>query len=204
MVEYRQHAVFDPSVLLDDPAHAAEELGLVGNHNGNVLHRVGAWRWPLFQRFRDLVLELIDGHRTMDLGGAAAPIGYGAIVIDRLAADKAPWDVEGRFDVIVCSHILEHIPDIGLMLLCLRYKVNLGGHLIIQSPSPANEKLRAGNWPFHAQTLSLSFSDVEGSVDRYFVDKALITLGFTILAAVDDGDNIFLIAKAKEAAGGLL
>lgn len=197
MTEYRQHVAYDPSILVSDPAYAAERMGLIGNHTDkSVLHKVGAWRWQLLQKHRELIVGLLKNGRAMDFGGAAAPVGYGAIVVDRLAPDKALYDVSGCFDVIICSHILEHIEDWEMVLHCLRNKLHTGGHLVIQSPSWHNERLRGGNWPYHANTLCLSM-DILDAKHVIVIDTALNTLGFKIKVAEDDGNNVFVIAALE-------
>lgn len=142
---------------MPDPAHAAEHGGLVGKHDEWVFGAVGAWRWEALQAHRERILELVQGSHTIDLGGAAAPLGYGSVVVDYHAQLRGLWDTPPNADVIFASHVLEHFVDAENALVTMHDKLRDGGYIIVHVPSWRQENLRAENWEFHEQTYCLEF-----------------------------------------------
>jgi hypothetical protein len=102
--------------MVKDPAMYAVEHELIDKHEPEVIRKIGAWRWPAIQNHQQLILERITDRRTLDFGGAAGGIGYGAVVVDYGVANKALYDVSGWFSTIFTSHTLEHVVDLPLAL----------------------------------------------------------------------------------------
>lgn len=192
--EYRDHPIVDPAAMRADPAHAAEREGLVDEHGEAARRAVGAWRWPPLQRHRERLLPLIVGRRVIDFGGSAGPIGYGAHIVDRLAPEKALYDVAGEFETIAAIHVLEHLVDLRLALAVCEAKLVAGGCLIVLTPSWRHRRLNADRWPFHAWTFALS-TDPEATGKQVFLDRFLAHFGLAVEIGEDDGVNLFLLAR---------
>jgi hypothetical protein len=178
--------------LVPDPANYAVIHDLVGNHSIETRRKVGAWRWPLVQKLRDPLLEALEG-RALDFGGSAGPIGYGALIVDHEAPDKALYDVPGLFDLVFTSHTLEHVTDIFLCVQSLILKTRIGGTIAVVVPSWRNEKLRAENWPHHEHTFCLTAHSE--APDEYIRLDSLFALHCARLIGMDDATNILYAAK---------
>ena len=50
-----------------------------------------------------------------------------------------------KFDLIWCSHVLEHIPNVGMFLIKLRHLLKDGGHLFISVPTDRQQRLHIGH-----------------------------------------------------------
>jgi SAM-dependent methyltransferase len=133
---------------------------------------------------------------VIDFGGAAAPLGYGAEIVDRLSEHKALYDLPGQADVIFSSHTLEHVQDPALLLEIMRRKLTAGGPLVVMVPSWRMEHLRAENFPFHCQTFCLSDDAAAANTDYTRLDLLVENSGFQLLAGEDDGQNILIIAES--------
>lgn len=196
MVAYKEHAVVPPDTLLDDPAYAAEVHGLIGRHDPQTLARVGAWRWSLLQKYREIIVPMLKRGRALDFGGAAAPVGYGAVVVDRLAEHRALYDVVGPFDCIIISHTLEHIVALDLCVAMIHGHAARGAALVVVVPSCNNIMLRADSWQYHAHTFTL---ERDPSYPEWIqLDGYLDHAGWDVKHAEDDGNNIIVIALKRE------
>ena len=182
---YKEFDVIDPESL-QNPA----EWG----PSGSIL-QAGAWRWPIVYSNSDKILPLIQDKHCIDFGGGAAPVAYGAQVVDRLTENKSLIDLPGQWDTIFTCHTLEHIVDISLCVQMIHAKLKPGGHIVAVVPSWQFTKLRAENWPHHAQTFYL-WRDVDRTEPGWQpLDAGLATVGFTIDHAEDDGDCILVIGR---------
>ena len=181
----------------DDPAKAAVELGLVGAHSEEVFFDVGAWRWPILHDQAERIVELLTKGYAIDYGGAAAPVGYGAVVVDYQGPHGAPRsliDVPPNADCVFCSHTLEHFVDLFGALASITAKLKIGGHLIIQVPSWARENLRAENWQYHEQTFRLEHEENGVGIP---LDRVLRDWGYELeyVSHKLDSQHILIIAK---------
>jgi len=152
----KTYETIDVTGMADDPANAAGELLYVGHDSMDIRRAVGVWRWHLMHKHRQKLLEVIENRRVIDFGGAAAPLGYGAIIVDQLAECKALYDVEGEVDTIVASHVLEHVADLPGVLHAIHQKLTHNGTLVIHGPHWTFTKLRAENWPSHRHNFAFS------------------------------------------------
>lgn len=181
--------------LVDDPAEYAVRAGLVNKHDEAVFAKVGAWRWPLVSKHRDAIVPMLDGY-AIDLGGAAAPVGYGAVVVDYQNPHDQPrslLDVPPGADCVFCSHTLEHFVDLDLAMCSIWRKLKVGGHLVLQVPSWRKAMLRAENWDYHEQTFCLTYET--NAPARYIrLDALLEAWRFTVTETDMIGDNILVMA----------
>lgn len=174
-----------------DPAQYAIDNGLIGNHDDWVRGVVGVWRWEELQPYRERILELIRGSYTIDLGGSAGPLGYGAKVVDYWAEHRGLWDLPPNADVVFASHVLEHFVDIENALATIHDKLRPGGHLIVQVPSYRNEMLRDDFWEWHEQTFCL-----ESDGESFTALDTLLRKWFEI-EVCEHGDGKLIIAIAR-------
>lgn len=56
-----------------------------------------------------------------------------------LGSTPAAWPV-GKFDVVICCEMIEHVPDPGMLLFALREKLRPGGVLFLSTPWMAYDK----------------------------------------------------------------
>lgn len=186
-VQYHPHI----DTMHEDPANYAITAGLVNNHDAWVRTRIGVWRWRGLMNHKDLILDLIRDKYVLDLGGQAAPLGYGSIIVDynsRIDAPRSLFDVPDQADVVFASHLLEHIVDVEGMVAAIYRKLKPGGVLIAQVPSYHFENLRAENDERHEHTFCLSsdgvefeafdglLADFEMVVCEYLVDKCIFVV----------------------------
>jgi len=196
--EHREYDVIDPADMVDDPIVWAHDHELVGAHGLYARETVGAWRWQLLHEppILKVLRQWIDeADRIIDFGGAAGPMGYGAIVVDRQAEIRSLDDVEGQVDLIFTAHTLEHVRDLGLALCSIHWKLPLGGRVIVLVPSWQNTALRAENHIHHAHTFCLS-ADTDAEPGWIKLDELLIEHGFG-LHIVAQGHGNILIAGEK-------
>ena len=177
-----------------DPANVPE---LVDVHDDAARQKIGVWRWTGIQQFRDMILPVVQSRRTMDFGGSAGPIGYGAEIVDYEAPARAPYDICGDFGCIFTSHTLEHVPDIELCVGVLCAKLAVGGRFIAFVPHWTNEKLRAENWPPHCQTFYMTDDKCpyEDGWPEHWVDLQMICERYVDIAVaeVTDDENMIII-----------
>jgi hypothetical protein len=128
-----------------------------------------------------VILPLIQKDSVIDFGGAAGPVGYGAIIVDPLSQTKALYDVVAAVDTIFASHVLEHVGNLRSCLAAMRAQLKPGGHLIVHSPSYRCERWRAGNYEGHRRTFCLREDEIPDDALR--IDGALRYRGFEILLA---------------------
>ena len=180
----------------DDPAEFAQRSGLVNNHDQWVFGVIGAWRWASISKHRARIKELLTKGYAIDLGGAAAPVGYGAVVVDyqaphgepRSLADVPPWA-----DCIFCSHTLEHFTDLENVMAAITHTLKPDGSLILLVPSWQKENLRADQWEFHEQTFCLAWEE-NAPAEYTRLDTLLEHWGYTIEVSETEHQNIFIIA----------
>ncbi|MDP9378150.1 MAG: methyltransferase domain-containing protein [Actinomycetota bacterium] len=113
------------------------------------------WRWPLLRR------ELEPGIRMLDLGcgaghfaGAASAAGADVVGIDiaeralqraRILAPNAAFRLleangtlpleHNSIDLVWCSEVIEHVADVGLLLLEARRVLKPDGRLLLTTPA---------------------------------------------------------------------
>lgn len=192
-VTYVDHPVVDASQMLDDPAEAAVVNGLVGRHEPHVRDEVGAWRWPLVAKHADRICKALAAGPAIDFGGALGPIGYGAMIVDRLSEHRSLYDVPGPVRTVFTSHTLEHIVDLHAVMVAIVSKLYGGGDLIVHVPTWRNIKLQDQHWAEHAKTFCLS-SDEYAAADFVPIDNVLQRYGFTIDHAEEENANLILFA----------
>jgi hypothetical protein len=181
--------------LKDDPANYAVENGLVDVHTDDSRAIVGAWRWKGLSIYRKRIVELLQSHRSIDFGGAAGPVGYGAIVVDMYAEYKAPWDVPGDVGCVFTSHTLEHIPDLYSCIAAITYRLSAGGYLVAFVPSYRSVHLRAENFPHHCHTFRLS-ADANCD-DRWLPLDAILEGAYELEHKSHVDGSILIIGKRK-------
>ena len=198
-MKVKQHRVVQLSQ--SDPFRFARDSALVGVHEEWVFSVIGAWRWHLVDRHGERIKELVTKGYSIDFGGAAAPVGYGAVVVDYLmpAPDgpRSLLDVPPDADCIFCSHTLEHFVDTAGAVASMFDKLKPGGHVVIQVPSWRKQMLNAAHWDFHEADFCLEWeSNAPGSVIR--LDTLLESRGFVIELKDDWHDNVMVIARRPE------
>lgn len=71
-------------------------------------------------------------------------LGFDAIVHD-ITGDPAPITSRGRFDVVICGEIIEHIEDLGVLFRFAGSVLEPGGVMLVTTPNPyAPWRVRAG------------------------------------------------------------
>lgn len=76
--------------------------------------------------------------------------GYSEVRFECIAEDKPGSLVRGPFDLVMSSHVLEHVPDDAQVLRELRERVAPGGHLCIFVPIEEPDYI-----PFHVRNYSV-------------------------------------------------
>lgn len=197
---HKDYPICDPALMAPDPANYARDNKLVGVHDPDTRALIGAWRWPLLQHdeVRRIALEWIQAaDRIIDFGGAAGGLGYGAVVVDRIGAIRGLEDVDGPVDMIFTSHTLEHVRDLGLVLCMFYLKLAPRGRVIALVPSWRNEKLRAENWPHHAQTFCLR-SNEDAPAEYTRLDTEMAGRGLAPTAVGEGFGNLIVFAERVE------
>ncbi len=186
-----------------DPAQYAHDAALVGVHDEWVRGVVGAWRWPLLHKHRARVKELVTAGYAIDLGGAAAPVGYGAVVVDYHAhamdgadyvAPRSLFDVPPDPVCVFASHTLEHFVDVEHAVRAIFDKLASGGHFVCLVPSWRKTNLQASVWPYHETTFCLEW-ETNAPVGFVRLDMLCAEVGFAIDLADADYNNIIVIAR---------
>lgn len=196
---HREYEAIDPATLKPDPATYARTAGLVGNSKAEARRLVGAWRWPLLHQRQvyEKLLEWIDESESIiDFGGAAGPLGYGALVVDRIAGVRGLEEIDGPVDMIFTAHTLEHVADLGLLMCSFHWKLRAGGRLVALVPSYENEMLRAENWDFHAQTFCMS-GDEELPEHYVRLDQLFARHRFQPVLAAEGYKNFVLFGEKR-------
>ena len=201
-VTHKDYTTIDPATMADDPAATAVSEGLVGVHTPESMARIGAWRWQLVSHCATTIVKALQGRYAIDFGGAAAPIGYGAIVVDRLTEHRTLDDVPADVAVIFTSHTLEHVVDLEFCLDGMYRKLAPGGLLIAHVPGCDSENLRAENFPHHAQTFCLAGSEEPRLPGWVALDEAMAAAGFT-LQYVSEGWGCLMVIGWKENNGSV-
>lgn len=106
---------------------------------------MGVWRWQGLREYRDIVLAIVQGRRTIDFGGFAGPLGHASIVVDPLDSEhKTLKDVPGKVGAIFSSHTIEHIAPLQATLSEMAEKTEPGGYWVFHLPAYTCERWRAG------------------------------------------------------------
>ena len=195
-------------LMQPDPMNYAYQHGMVGQHDREAMQKVGAWRWPLIHQYGPRIIELLSADHCIDFGGYAAPVGYGAVVVDYQNDFNKPrslLDVPPNADVIFSSHTLEHMTDVKGAIQAWWCKLKPGGHVIVQVPSWNKENLRAENWAYHEATFCFEWEET-APLEYIRLDGWLKHFGFEIEVASHDyivGDpderpcNMLIIARKR-------
>ncbi|MFL1381219.1 ThiF family adenylyltransferase [Nocardiopsis protaetiae] len=81
------------------------------------------------RRMADLLRQRVEGH-----GDRVRVIPRGLEALD---------EVQGRYDVVYCLNVLDHIADLREAVHLLRSSVRPGGHLVLSLPHPVKDR---GGW----------------------------------------------------------
>lgn len=198
-MEVKSHA-FLAGLTEPDPAEYAIRAGLVGVHDPWVFGVVGAWRWGVIQKHKDRIKELVTRGYTIDLGGGAAPVGYGAVVVDYQApfpnGPRSLCDVPGGADCVFCSHTLEHFVDVDCAMSGIAAKLKAGGALIVQVPSWRKQHLNRQRWAYHEQDFCFRWEkNAPAHVVR--LEDLLERYGFGVDLVDEDATGNYLIVGVK-------
>ncbi len=156
MIPHRDYELIDPAEMVPDPAQAVEWFEK-GEGDKDAIRKIGAWRWKVLQHHRERVLCILAAAEyIVDFGGAAGPLGYNSLIVDRIAERQSLLEIPGKPDVIFTAHTLEHIQDVRLAMKVIAEKLSRGGYLICIVPSWRNKTLWHENWPRHRHTFRLS------------------------------------------------
>lgn len=98
---------------------------------------VGAGKGEHSRRFADAGHEVV----ALDLLPLAEPHRHVRSVLADLAE---PWPDYGAFDVVWCSHVLEHLPDVGRALAEMRRALSSAGLLAVTVP-PRKDAIVSGH-----------------------------------------------------------
>ncbi len=96
---------------------------------------------------------------------------------------------DGAFDAVMCTEVLEHVPDAVAALRELARLVRPGGHLIVTAPFCSITHMA----PYH---FSTGFS-------RYFYRGYLAALGFEILELQENGNYFEYLAQETRRLRGI-
>ena len=179
----------------DDPITVSIDEELVGRHTIETRRRIGAWRWPLMFKHRKNIRTLIDAADiVVDFGGAAGPIGYGAVIVDRIAEIRSLAELPAQpVDLIITSHTLEHIEDVWLCVATMFAKLKPGGMVVAVVPSYQDIHLRADQWPQHAHTFRLNRQNADCECTA--LDEVFERAGFEIMTVDAGFRNIIVFAR---------
>jgi len=190
---HKTYAILRPDDLTDRPYELSVMAGLANNHQPWARGLIGAWRWTIVQKYAQTILDVVNLPYVVDFGGAAGPIGYNAIVVDYDSDKKSLLDLPGKVNAIFTSHTIEHVKDLALLSVMFREKLDDGGVVIAIVPSFRNERLRAGNWPFHEHTFCLQSHTEEPAA---YVRLESIFDGWADIKLADELDgNLIVIAQ---------
>jgi SAM-dependent methyltransferase len=196
-MKHRDYEIIDPAGMFVRPAEDQATPEWVGNHSVEARRKIGAWRWPLLHKHREALLSMIKGGRVIDFGGAAGPLGYGAIVVDRVGPEdgyRSLYEVEGPVDTVFTCHTLEHVEDLGCVLVSIREKLIPGGHLIVMVPHWTDVKLRAENWPHHCHTFCVA-EETAAPQEYTRLDTALRGAGLDVLKYAGEEGHLLVLAR---------
>lgn len=70
--------------------------------------------------------------------------GYEKIVVGDIADEKTLREADGRYDAVLCSNVLEHLPDPGKVLARLKPFLDPGGFFVVALPNVAHWSVRLG------------------------------------------------------------
>jgi SAM-dependent methyltransferase len=101
---------------------------------------------------------------SIDLTGQVAPELGRRVCRGSLGLDRIPW---GAFDVVVMSHVAEHLADPGAVLREVRQRLNPGGVLCIAVPDTDSLQLRifGKNWDVMSPLVHFQYFN-EASLSR--------------------------------------
>ena len=128
--------------------------------------------------------------------GAAGPIGYEAVIVDRLSEHRSLYEVPGPCRTLFTSHTLEHVVDLHAVMMAIKAKLYVGGALIVHVPTWRNIKLQDQHWPQHAHTFCLS-RDLDSAAGFVPIDNVLARYGFEIEHAEEENANLIIFATGR-------
>lgn len=191
---HKSYAMLKPDDLTDRPYELSVLAGLAGNHEPWARGMIGAWRWSIVQKYAQTILDVVNLSYVVDFGGAAGPIGYNAIVVDYDAPTKSLVDLPGKVNAIFTCHTIEHVKDLRLLSIMFREKLDEGGVVIAIVPSFRNERLRAGNWPYHEHTFCLNVHEDQPSS---FVRLESLFEGWADIKLADEHDGSLIVIAQR-------
>jgi hypothetical protein len=176
------------------------------NHAKSLL---GCYRWKGVYQHRDYLKNILESSNSIDLGGAASPIGN-SIVVDNLKFDYNNNPVKYNtiesvdFDVnfIFSSHTLEHVFDIKGILLSMSRKLNESGSIFLHLPAYTCKRWLPGihshlDFGDHQWSFSLSSDKNAPSTDRNIVIDKLVKNYFNNIKSFYTGDNSIIVMADK-------
>jgi SAM-dependent methyltransferase len=111
------------------------------------------WQWtsgrPLYRDLRK-VLSTVTG-RVLDVGCGAKPylpwfrmieptsiVGIDlepGLAVDLVILEGQPWPIaDASFDMVLCTQVIEHVPDVEFLLGQIHRVLEPGGHLVVTVP----------------------------------------------------------------------
>jgi hypothetical protein len=169
---------------------------------------LGCYRWKGVFQHRDYLKNALKPSNSIDLGGAAGPIGN-STVVDNLKFDSNNNPVKYKsidsvdFDVnfIFSSHTLEHILDIKGMLSSMSRKLNESSSIFLHLPAytckrwlpEIHSHVHFGN---HQWSFSLS-GDQNAPIHKNIVIDELVKQYFNNVKSSYVGDNSIVIMADK-------
>lgn len=195
-VVHKEYEVI-PTTGAGDPCGVAIAEHMVGQHAPEVRRRIGAWRWPLMARHRDVILPLLkDAKLAIDFGGSAGPVGYGCVIVDRIAEYRSLCELPPvHVDVMVSSHTFEHVVNIWLCMAEIQVVLRPGGVLVAHVPSWRAVNLRADRWAAHAHTFRLEGDDCD--CEALSLDRVIENSGLTVTLTDADERNLIIFAEKR-------
>ena len=88
-------------------------------HRDDVREQLGVWRWAGMQEYMGEILAEVLDKRVIDFGGAAGPLGFGSVVVDKTGGTAGLFSSLSKVvrqqvpTVIFTSHTLEHVKHLN-------------------------------------------------------------------------------------------
>lgn len=142
----------------------------------------GAFAYYLARHFPSWKVVVADNEQATLERGRRIRAALGLQNLEVREADLLAFDVDGKFDVVVCSDVLEHIEDDQRVVTNLAAALRTGGILILTSPSVPQPKhlslvawreRRIGFAPVDYGHVRQGYS--EADVERLFATAGLAT-----------------------------
>ena len=185
-------------VFLDDAELQTGSWQL--RHCPSAIERLGVWRWRGMLDNMTRLLPLIVGRRVIDFGGHDAPVGFGALVVDRRGPLYSLDEIRGEAETVFTSHTLEHVVNLPGILDALADKLLPGGSLIVHVPAWTCTRWRAGDYSNprqsdHRHTFALTTGERPEMPHRCIDLEVARVVKVTFAEYV--GDNSILVIGAK-------